>query len=141
MLIKRITRRVDVPHEPGEWLELRYLDRSQFKEAAIIRQREAAGMAKSYGGELFSAIQKTREELAVPPDAKPAEPTIEELVAAYDPDTLLKLAVAGWSYDEEVSEDALKRLDEATVEWAVKEIVAAFHQTKERREAETFLIP
>ena len=42
----------------------------------------------------------------------------EQAKQQFDPDVLIPLAVVGWSYDEPVTPDAVKRLDPTTEAWA-----------------------
>lgn len=111
-----------IPHEPGEWIETRELGWKDLKVAQQARQAEGFSNLREMGKELYQMIQEVQADIADPPrpDAAPADP-----LASHDLETLLRLGIAGWSYDAPVNAETLGQLDPATAEWAGRVIVGA----------------
>ena len=109
-LIALDTRRVPIPHEPGEWMDLRArLAPAEVEAAAeekLLAMLRIAGAAGKDGLASFGGGQK----------ASSSEPgTIER--AGVDLDTLAATALAGWSYDAPATMESIKRLDAETRGW------------------------
>lgn len=106
-LTKGVTRKVEIPHEPDQWMELRHLS---------YRQLDEARQAKL--DELFGFLRKTKDlTLPKPDDDKAAA----DRLAAYDVPTLLRHGIVAWSYGDAVTPDDL---DAKTADWAAREILA-----------------
>lgn len=110
-LIGHTTYREEIPHEPGEFIEFRHLTRSELKAARKARQRESLEMAREMGPELMGSLRSVdRDEV----EAAAADPLNQ-----YDDEALLCAAICGWSYADDVTPDAIDRLDERTARWAL----------------------
>lgn len=112
MLVGTNTRRVEIPHEPGEWLELRALTWRQLKAAKAARQTEVLQSVRTLGGDLLRDLQQMSQ------GAASGDP-----LAEYDQATVLVAGIAAWSYAEAVSPAAIDQLDPATADWALRELV------------------
>ena len=110
------TVRRAIPDELGQYVDLRRLTASQMEEAST----EAALKSIRQFGEDFKTITAIAREAR----SERQEDTPKEInYKQYDARVLFKYAVASWSYDEEVSESSLERLDAATYEWLWEEVV------------------
>ncbi len=110
-LINDKTRKVDIPHEPGEWMELKKLSWRQLALAADIQTDETIGRLKKLGGDLFKALtnEKAKQEL---------NPALQ-----YDRGFVLEAGISRWSYDVKVTKETIETLDEETAKWAFEEIL------------------
>ena len=108
-VVTGITRRADVPHEPGQWLELRMLSWLDLDHARTARIKEIAERAKVLSGINFAAL------------AVPQPQPVEDPLLNFDVQTLLRRGVSAWSYGDKVTTDDL---DERTAQWAAREILA-----------------
>ena len=120
MLTKNYQRQLDIPHEPEEWITIRMLSWQQLENAREQRNAQVMKSVKDLDLEAMGlkpdpvTAQKAAETAAAAPDA----------VTNYDRLALLSAGVVEWSYDDEVSGDALLDLDEMTAKWLVNEIYA-----------------
>lgn len=110
-------RRVDVPHEPGEWMEFRALTWPEVDKARKIKQRETFQDIGSMGPDAMKQIQSMQSDVVSDAVADP--------LTQMDMLTVLTLGVVGWSYPAEVTIANLERLDEATARWAALEVIQA----------------
>jgi hypothetical protein len=110
MLVNKITKKVDIPHEEGEWIELKKLSWKQLEQASDASTNALMERMKKMGGDILSALR----------DAAPQEQNPEE--AKYDISTVLKFGIVRWSYDAAVK-DNIDLLDDETAQWAFKEIL------------------
>lgn len=122
--------RIDIPHEPGEWVELAALSHGDLKRAAAAKDREAL---------------VTYQELAAAQDAKTAikaRSFVAEIRAelgedgirkvqesggfwdTYSERSIMSAAVVAWSYAEPVTPENLDALDEVTSQWLRNQIEA-----------------
>lgn len=122
MLVGTNTRRVEIPHEPGEWLELRQLTWRQLKAAKAARQMEVLQSVRTLGGDLLRELQQMSQGAAA------GDP-----LAEYDQATVLIAGIAAWSYAEAVSPEAIDQLDPATADWALRELVGLTPQGEEAK--------
>ncbi len=118
MLTGRITRRLDIPHEPGEWMEFRMLSGKQLDEAREVRTQKVAAMLRAMGGEVLKAVRDEDESEGQDP------------LLAFDVDTLLYHGIVGWSYDAPVTRATIDQLDARTREWAAR-VLATWHVESE----------
>lgn len=125
-----VTRQVEIPHEPGEWMELRQLGWQALEQAQNAQQRAWLANVKEIGADFFNEMQaaaaKAREGVVVADDA-PADP-----MAAYDQGTVLRAGIVKWSYSEPVTPENIALLDPVTAAWAAREIVGRL-ETEEAR--------
>ena len=111
MLIGATTQRVDIPHEPGEWLELRMLSWLDLEEARAERQARALQLMRGLGADLVAQLQGVTQD-------GQADGGQQELDRA----TVLRRGLVGWSYGP-FSSEAIGQLDEATAAFAYQEIL------------------
>ena len=115
MLVSNRTRKLDIPHEEGEWVEIRLLSGRQLRKVRKAKFREVAQNARDMGGEVMKAIAGVdRSEL------KKAE---EDPLVEYDMDALLEAGIVSWSYDEEVSSETIGELDPETEQFVALALV------------------
>ena len=123
-LVGTKTVRRDIPHEPGEWIELKQLSWSELEVAQRAltsdAQRTAGETIRNMGGDAFAAVRRAAAEQAEVKaqsgggeDAKPGD--------AYHPATLLRLSLVAWSYEAPLDADTIAQLDKRTFDWAVTE--------------------
>tara|TARA_R110000824_G_scaffold125560_2_gene284728 strand:- start:446 stop:862 length:417 start_codon:yes stop_codon:yes gene_type:complete len=123
MLVSKIVEKLDVPHEVGQWVEIRNLSWKSMEEAVNNKQERDIGQVKRMGGDVFEAIMrssnkdedKTGDEGA---DKKARGGTFE----SYDMETLLRKAVISWSYDGKPTVERIQDLDAKTAKWLAREI-------------------
>lgn len=113
--------RIDIPGEPGQWLEIRGLDYLQRREARKVALANIASDLADY-----AEIQKYRAEKAEAADSDNAdddtEPTRDQVLAGFDWPTVTRYGLTAWSYDGELKP---LELDEGTLKFAVASILAA----------------
>lgn len=116
MLIKKATLglRMDIPHEPGEWVSIRRLTRRELETAREVSGRKGREQIREMGVDLFAVLQEHQG----PSGERKRDPFVD-----YDLDTILRAGVVGWSYDEPVTDETLSELDAVTAEWAGREIL------------------
>lgn len=104
------TKRVDVPDEPGHWLEIRMLSYLTLDKSRKEKLREAVELST-----LYPVLKDvTAEQGAAAQAAFASDP-----MRGHHVQTLLKNGVVAWSYDGEVNVD---ELDERTAKWAAREV-------------------
>jgi hypothetical protein len=116
MLIGNVITKLDIPHETGEWVEIRKLNHKTLARAAQMRSEAGISSMKSLGAELLTALRQARDDL------KEAA-TVAVSLDAYDRDLVLQGGVWRWSYSTPVTPESLGDLDEATAKWLATEIV------------------
>lgn len=107
----------EIPHEPGNELNLAALTWGQLKEAKKARSSEAIASMREMGGDLVQAL----------PSRDTADRMITEALAdpldSFSLATLLAEGVRGWrgpAYDAHPFDVA--KLDERTAEWAARTV-------------------
>ncbi len=111
-LVTNITKKVDIPHEEGEWMEFRKLSWKQLEHASDVSTDALMERMKKMGGDILKALTNSTKEQEQDPASK------------YDRATVLRKGIARWSYEEKVNPDNLDSLDEETAAWAFKEILS-----------------
>lgn len=125
-LVSGIKKRVDFPHEPGQWAEIRKLSWRLLDAAREKKSKAVIRDFAEYPPELLqSRINDAGGEQAIRDREK-------DPLAEYDHDYLLEKALEAWSYDAPVSEYG--DLDEDTKAFLIEQIVA--FNAKQRTEAE-----
>ena len=105
-LTKGVTRKVEIPHEPDQWVQLRMLTYRQLAEARWVKLDD-----------LFT-VMRGLKDIALPQQDGQA---VVDPLAGYDIGVLLRYGIVAWSYGETVTPD---ELDDRTAQWAAREIVA-----------------
>lgn len=111
-IVTGFTKRVEIPHEEGQWLTIRQLSKRQREKAAEAKLNSVMKLAKSMGRDLMDRLGKGQPST----DGNPND--------AYDWPTVLRYGIAEWSYKEPVSPDAIDGLDEMTADFAFEQILA-----------------
>lgn len=111
MLTSKQVKRLAIPHEDGEWIDIRIPGWKKLEEAERVLQQAWLANAKLMGGEVMKALPEKQAEADKDPRAR------------YDWGTLLRSAVVAWSYDEKITPQNVEDLDPRTARWLVGEIV------------------
>lgn len=103
--------RLDIPHEPEEWVEVRPVTGYEMDEA---EDAITVDYVKKFGSSLDVLIKYASERESTERSGS---------YKAYDWLVLFKHAVLKWSYSEEPSPATFKRLDTETRDWLHRTIV------------------
>ena len=104
MITSKATKRVDLPHEPGEWIDVRMPSLNILNRARQTQSRGAIELMQGVDMALLNTFGD-RADVAAP----------RERSAEYDALTLLKGCITAWSYPEPLSYENIDELDEETV--------------------------
>lgn len=128
MLASTQTKRLDIPHEPGEYIEIRMLSARKREEAHDAKMQSII-RALSGGADLFKSAMESG------PDEPKAEkdPSEKDPLTSFDKWMILRAGIVSWSYNAKVRPDTIDDLDEETADWAAREILAFGAQTEEHR--------
>lgn len=148
MLVDRHVKRLEVPGEPGEWMELRRLN---FGDLRDLRQQSGERFLEDLSGlpsdvlEMQLTVQAKMAEAKKAARAAAEESGEEADDDLPDPDVLdgmdllfiLGHGIVAWSYREESGEpvpiaEAVGMLDEETARWAAREILLVGKEVAER---------
>lgn len=113
-IVSGITKKIEIPHESGEWVVIRQLSWRQREQASEVQTNRQFTRVKSIGPELLRAFERAGERVAI--DADPAN--------TYDRGTILQSGVVSWSYSKEPKPEEIDGLDETTADWLFHEIIA-----------------
>jgi hypothetical protein len=127
---------LEIPHEPGESIVIRKLNRKQMRRAAEKRSANAFTKLIDMGGaafmkaakEMFDGDDKQGKDL----EQQAKEAAESDPLQVYDEDTLLELGIAAWSYREvDPSDETVTRPVELSAETrdSIDEKTAAFIAT------------
>lgn len=112
-LVVGMTNRVNIPHEPGEWMQFRRLSWRTLQEASDRRTDDVITRFADIGGDMLSSLGAQRTVDNVQDDAN-----------SHDWVTVLRAGIVAWSYTDNVTAASIDDLDSETAEWAVREILA-----------------
>jgi N-acetylmuramoyl-L-alanine amidase CwlA len=140
MLVSKQPIKKDVPHEDGHWIEFRQISHVQLEEAREIASKQQREMAKQMGAEFIKAFQDDEKEGKDPKDTAARLEAMQE-ANRYNPDnydtmTLLTASIVDWSAEEQVTQGAIKLLDEPTAMWAKRMAIEVTVPKPEVAEAE-----
>jgi hypothetical protein len=110
-IVSKISKRIEVPEEPGQWIEIRMLSWLTLDKARKERMKELMGMR-----DLFVLLKDVTANGAAE-SVKAAE---QDPLQSFDQLTLLRSGIVSWSYGEGV---APEELEEKTAKWAALEIL------------------
>ena len=116
-LVTGLTKKLDIPGEDGQWITIRQLSWRQRERASEARTDQVMGRLKSMGPDILRELQGAQAR----PDVQAA--TADPLTA-YDKALVLQFGITAWSYGDKVKPDDIDELDEATADWAAREIIA-----------------
>ncbi len=128
--------RIDLPHEPGEWIEIRKLSGTQLQHAQAAKRHEGVQNMRELGADIAQAViaaqrgDSTNGNISkADVDAARAENDADPL-AAYDRRTLLLEGIVGWSYKDNTSAKSIPvtpqnidDLDEETMQFIALALV------------------
>lgn len=110
-------RREDIPHEPGQWMELRALTWPELEKAKKVKQSGVFADLGEIGPDTLKQLQGLTSEVVSDALADP--------MASLDVLTVLTAGILRWSYGAEVTIANIERLDSETARWAASQIVQA----------------
>lgn len=116
MLTYRTTSKVPIPHEEGEWIEIRPLSWKAIEEAKHARLK---GLIETMQ-DAAPLLQLLEGRTVDTQDAGLVDP-----LAQYDLTTLLLRGIVGWSYGEVIDKENIEALDELTAKWAAEMLLGA----------------
>lgn len=126
MLTKGMTKRLELPHEPGQWIEVRELS-----FMAIRRAKEKAMLDQSrFLKELKPFLDDDVEERATEAASKARK---RDPLLDYDLGVLMQEAVIAWSYDDKVTRESVLWLDQRTAEYVARAVIPAPETEDERK--------
>lgn len=125
MLTKNQTDRVTIPHEPGQWVEVRKLSWRQLDEARERRSRSVMENLDALPSEMLRVLREQPAQEA----ANGVAPEQEDDASTYDHTTLLRHGVVAWSYEEPVNDEMIADLDEATAAFFVEQVLRLARRT------------
>ncbi len=128
MLTKGITKRVELPHEPGAWIEVKLLGYRQLEAAKQKRLFDQIKIFRELGPQAPTVTP------AIDPDG-PVVPVVPDPLNTYDQGMLLEAAIVAWSYDAKVTIDAIQSLDEQTAEYVARQVVLKPESDEDRKNA------
>ena len=102
-LTNSLTRRIDLPHEPGEWIEVRLPSYRVLQAARDARLRAAIEQVRGIDLATIQSFSAGQSRARTP------DPLDE-----YDLPSLLAECVVAWSYSATVTPQAIDSLDEQT---------------------------
>ena len=115
MLTSKVpSRHLDLPHEIGEWIEIRTLSGNQIQLARDASRRAGLQRLQEMGADLVQATTAAATPEAV---AAARAETAADPLQGLDRSTLLIFGIVDWSYDAPVSVENIEDLDEETMQF------------------------
>ncbi len=133
MLTGNRTRRVDIPDEEGQWVELRELSGRQLRKIKKVKFKDTIQDSREMGGELMAAIAGVKQE-----DLKASA---KDALAEYDMDELLEAGIVVWSYVDDdgnpvaVNSDNIGQLDQKTEKFIAMQLVGAEEEEDQKKDS------
>jgi len=112
--------RFDIPHEPGEWMELTALSWKKLKKARKALQGEQIETMRAFGAELMAAF---KDDSIKEDRLRQLEKRQQYHISTFDLETLLSHGIVAWSYAEKPTPENIAELDERTATWAAEQII------------------
>ena len=124
MLVSKIVEKLDVPHEEGQWVEIKNLSWKAMEEAVNNKQERDIGQVKRMGGDVFEAIMRStnKDEDKKDDEGQPEKKVRGGTFESYDMETLLRKAIISWSYDGKPTLERIQDLDARTAKWLARQI-------------------
>jgi len=116
-IVTGLTKRVEIPHEEGQWMIFRQLSWREREKASEARTDAVMARVKGMGVDLMREIRGNEDRPEV--QAVLADPSM-----SYDKALVLQFGIVDWSYDGKPTPGAIDSLDDVTAEWAFREIIA-----------------
>lgn len=114
MLTGKATKRLDLPHEPGAWIDVREPSWPVLTRARNVKQRNAIAELGEWDEDGIRKARATADGETV---------TASDPANEYDWATLLEAVITGWSYVEQVTPENIGDLDEETARFVVLAVV------------------
>jgi len=116
-----VTHKLEIPHEPNEWIELKELGWRTLEAARETKARTSLMSFRDLGPEFFKTLTTPT---SVEGDADKKAPEAEtDPAETYDMSILLRSSIVAWSYTVPCNEGNIDDLDQKTASWAFKEII------------------
>ena len=115
-VLLNITRTLAIPHEPGQTLTITRLAPKQLRLAGEAFTDAALANFRRMGGAAFLAELKAMGETKT-------ERKADGPLDGFDPDTLIREGLIGWSYEQAFTPEHVALLDEATAQFAAESIL------------------
>lgn len=122
--------KVDIPHEPGEWVQIRPLSYDEVEEARIAKMAKSAS---AYQGIDLESIDLSSFGIDAEAIAASVSQEHKQGLDLYDGATLLHHSVVAWSYQDHAPDGAM--LDRRTAVWLLREYVLPMNGLDEEGEA------
>ena len=113
------SERMDIPHEPGEFMELKRLNAKKLSKAREAKTLESINMMQQAGSEFMAQARSAASE------TKEARAANADPLDDFDAWKLCEYGIKAWSYDAEVTVANIEELDETTLKWAARSILKA----------------
>lgn len=128
MLTYRVTEKIDIPHEPGEWVEIKPLSWKDLERAKAARLKS-----------VIETMADAKEVMALLA-GREAGPSAEgSIIDQYDLATLLQAGIVGWSYgggDKAVVDaENIASLDDLTARWIAELLLGGGRDGEDRKNA------
>lgn len=120
MLTGKATKRLDLPHEPGEWIDVRLPSWPVLVRARNLKQRQAVAELAEWSEEGMRKARAAADEGA-------ARGTVPPNEDEYDWGVILEAAITGWSYSDPLTPEHIQELDEETARFVVRACVPERH--------------
>jgi hypothetical protein len=127
MITSKVRKRLPIPNEPNDWIEIRSLSGPALDEAERVVQRLQVEMANLAGEGLMEQIKKAREESVIAVVVDPLQ--------TYDAETVLRKGLVAWSYSERCTVENISEIDRAMQRWAALEIIKLTEETEDERKS------
>ncbi len=126
-LVTTKNKKTDIPHEDGQWMDLRPLSGIELNAAETVASRTRLEALQAYPEKM---IEMMRDEIGKMRTAKASAD--EALGDKYDIATVLENGILGWSYEGSVN---VGLLDDKTLGWAFETVMAMSVRSKEAGES------
>ena len=134
MLTSKITKRIEIPGEPGMWVQVVRLGWRAKREASQANSDEMFAMVKSIGSPmLLQEFMKLMQEQAEQVEEFRKKAQAKNPLAGYDIGVVLRKGVQKWSYSDRVKPE---EIDDQDADWARLVATEIMELSKERSEEE-----
>lgn len=131
--------RREIPHEPGQWVDIRPLSWKRLDEAKRAKLQDQAKLIGLMGG--YTGPGGARDAPAETAETEEAAESTAAAVASnghldpkeYDRGMVLRAGLLAWSYGTKVGPGDVDLLDETTATWLAGEILTLHSRSEEER--------
>ena len=118
MLTSKVTTRIELPHESGQWIEVRMPSAWILDKARRAQRQQSIAMIGALDASVLAAWQNNSSQIEQLRDDTPVERSEE-----YDWLALLQECITAWSYAEPFEKELVSDLDEVTVKVVIAVLV------------------